>query len=65
MTFYLLIPSSSSRRPSLMTSYFFQAFWMFLLAGLGERAGNTSTTKNMIVASFMLYSFFYNVSTQS
>lgn len=46
-----------------MTSYFFQAFWMFLLAGLGERTGNTSTTKNMIVASFMLYSFFYNVST--
>ncbi|PCG91079.1 Major facilitator superfamily domain, general substrate transporter [Penicillium occitanis (nom. inval.)] len=49
------------RRPSLMTSYFFQAFWMFLLAGLGERTGNTSTTKNMIVASFMLYSFFYNM----
>lgn len=46
-----------------MTSYFFQAFWMFLLAGLGERTGNTSTTKNMVVASFMLYSLFYNVST--
>jgi hypothetical protein len=45
-----------------MTSYFLQAFWMFLLAGLGERGGNTSATKNMIVASFMLYSFFYNVS---
>ncbi|KUL90293.1 hypothetical protein ZTR_01918 [Talaromyces verruculosus] len=53
------------RRPSLMTSYFFQAFWMFLLAGLGERTRNTSTTKNMIVASFMLYSFFYNMSGAS
>lgn len=45
-----------------MLSFFFQGFWMYLLAGLGSQADKTSTEKNMVVAAFMLYAFFYNVS---
>ncbi|KAI0016321.1 putative sugar transporter [Xylariomycetidae sp. FL0641] len=48
------------RRGSLMLSYFFQAFWMFLLAGLGSKNDRTPTQSNTVVAAFMLYSFSYN-----
>ncbi|KAJ9635683.1 uncharacterized protein PV06_08844 [Exophiala oligosperma] len=49
------------RRPSLMISFFLQTFWMYLLAGLGGMAHKNSATKNMIVASFILYSVSYNM----
>lgn len=45
-----------------MISFFLQTFWMYLLAGLGGMAHKNSATKNMIVASFILYSVSYNVS---
>lgn len=46
-----------------MNSFFFQAFWMFLLAGVGQKPHKTPTEKNTIVAAFMLYAFMYNVRT--
>jgi MFS transporter, SP family, sugar:H+ symporter len=46
----------------LLLSYILQAFFMYLLAGLGQINGKTSSESNMIVAAFMLFSFFYNVS---
>ncbi|KAI1459666.1 putative sugar transporter [Annulohypoxylon moriforme] len=49
------------RRYSLMASFFLQAFWMYLLAGIGEKGHKTSTEENTIVAAFMLYAFFYNM----
>lgn len=51
-----------SRRNNLMISFTFQGFWMYLLAGIGEKKTKTSNEKNLVVASFMLYAFFYNVS---
>ncbi|KAJ5111378.1 hypothetical protein N7532_001913 [Penicillium argentinense] len=49
------------RRESLFITFFFQALWMFLLAGLGGENHKTSTAKNAIVASFMLYAFSYSL----
>ncbi|OCT53283.1 sugar transporter [Cladophialophora carrionii] len=49
------------RRYSLMITFSFQAFWIFLLAGLGGMAHKTASEKNMIVAAFMLYAFSYNM----
>lgn len=46
----------------MMLSYGLQAFWMYMLAGLGEKSNKTPTESNAIVASFMLFSFSYNVS---
>ncbi|KAM5341302.1 hypothetical protein ACJ41O_014333 [Fusarium nematophilum] len=43
------------RRYTLMISYIFQAFWLFMLAGLAGIADKTATEKNAIVASFMLF----------
>lgn len=48
-----------------MNSFFFQAFWMFLLAGIGQKSQKSPTEKNTIVAAFMLYAFMYNVRTVS
>lgn len=45
-----------------MISYIFQSFWLFLLAGLGGKADKTPTEKNTIVAAFMLFAVWYNVS---
>lgn len=36
---------------------------MFLLAGLGQKDGKSRSESDMVVASFMLYAFFYNVSS--
>ncbi|OQU98507.1 hypothetical protein CLAIMM_04282 [Cladophialophora immunda] len=49
------------RRYSLMITYSFQAFWIYLLAGLGGMGHKTASDKNMIVAAFMLYAFSYNM----
>ncbi|CAK7199498.1 hypothetical protein SEUCBS139899_002178 [Sporothrix eucalyptigena] len=49
------------RRPALLQSFFFQAFWMFLLAGLGSKSNRSESQNNTVVASFMLYAFFYNM----
>ncbi|EXJ69785.1 uncharacterized protein A1O5_06856 [Cladophialophora psammophila CBS 110553] len=49
------------RRYSLMITYFFQAFWIYLLAGLGGMSHKSVTDKNTIVAAFMLYAFSYNM----
>jgi hypothetical protein len=34
---------------------------MYVLAGLGGESDPSSTTRNTIVAAFMLYQVFYNV----
>jgi hypothetical protein len=46
-----------------MVSFFFQTFWMYMLAGLGEKSHNYPTEKNTVVAAFMLFGVFYNVSS--
>jgi hypothetical protein len=43
-------------------SYAFQALWMYVIAGLGGVSHPTTTSRNAIVAAFMLYQLFYNVS---
>lgn len=43
-------------------SYAFQALWMYVLAGLGGVAHPTAVSRDTIVAAFMLYQLFYNVS---
>ncbi|KAK5163897.1 uncharacterized protein LTR77_010291 [Saxophila tyrrhenica] len=53
------------RRWTLLISYSLQAFWMYLLAGLGERANKTGTQSNTIVAAFMLFAFSYNMGSAS
>jgi len=45
-----------------MISFFFQCFWMYLLAGLGGMEHRSPTESSVIVAAFILYSFNYNVS---
>jgi hypothetical protein len=45
-----------------MVSFFFQTFWMYILAGLGENGHKSPTEKNTVVAAFMLFGLFYNVS---
>ena len=55
---------TNSRRYSLMISYFFQAFWIYVLAGVGGMAHKTSTQKNVVVAAFMLFSTSYNVGVE-
>ncbi|KAH8896670.1 general substrate transporter [Thozetella sp. PMI_491] len=49
------------RRHTLLLSFFLQCFFMFLLAGLGEKDNRSPSENNMVVASFMLYAFFYNM----
>ncbi|KAL4783595.1 general substrate transporter [Aspergillus varians] len=49
------------RRYTFFISYTFQAFWMYVLAGLGKHAEPSTTVKNTVVAAFMLYQVFYNV----
>ncbi|KIX07460.1 uncharacterized protein Z518_02113 [Rhinocladiella mackenziei CBS 650.93] len=66
LSFLSVIPAmylidTLGRRYTLMTTFFFQSTWIYLLAGLGGMANKTSTTKNAIVAAFMLYSFSYNM----
>ncbi|CAG2018187.1 unnamed protein product [Fusarium graminearum] len=53
---------SLGRRGTLMISYPLQALWLFLLAGLGAKPNKTKTEKSTVAASFMLFSFSYNVS---
>lgn len=35
---------------------------MYILAGLGEKGHKSPTEKNTVVAAFMLFGLFYNVS---
>lgn len=53
------------RRYTLLASYFGQGFFMFLLAGLGSKSGRSQSESNMVVASFILYAFFYNMGSAS
>lgn len=48
-----------------MNSFFFQAFWIMMLAGIGGKAQRNAAETNLVVASFMLYTFFYNVRFQT
>ncbi|KAJ5756262.1 hypothetical protein N7533_005805 [Penicillium manginii] len=48
------------RRYTLLMSYAFQALWMYVIAGLGGVSHPTTTSRNAIVAAFMLYQLFYN-----
>ncbi|KAL2839000.1 general substrate transporter [Aspergillus pseudoustus] len=48
------------RRYTFFISYIFQALWMYVLAGLGAQSNPSTTTRNTIVAAFMLYQLFYN-----
>lgn len=43
-----------------MLSLFLQAFWQYILAGVGEMANKSAAEKNLVIACFMLYTFFYN-----
>ena len=45
-----------------MISFFLQTFWMYVLAGLGGKGQKSDTTKNAIVAAFMLFGCSYSVS---
>ncbi|EED16095.1 sugar transporter, putative [Talaromyces stipitatus ATCC 10500] len=48
-------------RYCLMFSFTIQAFWMYLLSGIGELQQKTHSEKNTIVAAFMLYAISYNM----
>ncbi|CAK7199019.1 hypothetical protein SEUCBS139899_001687 [Sporothrix eucalyptigena] len=48
------------RRKTLLASFFLQAFWMFMLSGIGNLKNKTQAQNSLIVASFMLYSLSYN-----
>ncbi|CAG1965224.1 unnamed protein product [Fusarium graminearum] len=56
---------SVDRRGTLMISYPLQALWLFLLAGLGAKPNKTETEKSTVAASFMLFSFCYNMGSAS
>lgn len=57
----MYLVDSVGRRITLLQSYLFQAFWLFLLAGLGSKTARSTTEDNTVVASFMLYAISYNV----
>lgn len=50
------------RRKVLLGSFFFQALWLCLLAGIGERSNKTESMKEACVAFFMLFAVSYSVS---
>ena len=56
---------SMGRRPLLIASQLAQAFFMYLLAGLGGMDNKSQAINNSVVASFMLYAISYNVSEAS
>ncbi|EKJ77446.1 hypothetical protein FPSE_02319 [Fusarium pseudograminearum CS3096] len=56
---------SLGRRKTLMISYPLQALWLFLLAGLGAKPNKTEAEKSTVAASFMLFSFSYNMGSAS
>lgn len=49
------------RRTVLIGSFFFQALWLCLLAGIGERSNKTQSMKAACVAFFMLFAVSYSV----
>ncbi|RSH92483.1 hypothetical protein EHS25_008899 [Saitozyma podzolica] len=57
----MFLVDSLGRRPLFMISCALQAFWMFLLAGLGSKPYKTTTESNTVVAAFMLYSVCYSL----
>ncbi|KAJ8124793.1 hypothetical protein O1611_g8846 [Lasiodiplodia mahajangana] len=66
LSFVAVIPAmylvdKVGRRYSLLTTFLLQAFWIFLLAGLGEKSNKGPEMLNAIVASFILYWFSYNM----
>ncbi|KAL1887659.1 hypothetical protein Sste5346_010054 [Sporothrix stenoceras] len=61
----MYLVDSVGRRITLLQSYLFQAFWLFLLAGLGSKTVRSTTEDNTVVASFMLYAISYNMGSAS
>lgn len=55
---------SSGRRPTLLIGGSMMAAFMFILGGMGTVpiGDRTESMSNMMVASFMLFSFFFNLS---
>ncbi|KAK0653625.1 High-affinity glucose transporter HXT2 [Lasiodiplodia hormozganensis] len=53
------------RRPLLIGGGLSQAFWLFLLGGMGTIANPTSAQKNTLVASLMLFGVSYGLSWAS
>ncbi len=51
------------RRPVLIAGAFFQSLWLFLVAGIGGKAGVLSPpNRDMMVAAVMLFNFSFSVS---
>ncbi|KAH8880772.1 putative sugar transporter [Thozetella sp. PMI_491] len=53
------------RRYTLLISYGLQGFFLYLLAGLGQKDAKSSTESNAIVAAFMLFAISYNMGSAS
>ncbi|KAI1359355.1 putative sugar transporter [Xylaria arbuscula] len=49
------------RRYTLLTTFFFQGLWIFVLAGVGSKTNKSQTELNAVVAAFILYWFSYNM----
>ncbi|KAI0147262.1 putative sugar transporter [Xylariaceae sp. FL1272] len=60
----MVIVDKLGRRKTLLISYFLQAAWMYILAGVGT-AGTTNASKNTVVASLLLYAVSYNMGSAS
>ncbi|KAI1261909.1 putative sugar transporter [Xylariaceae sp. FL1019] len=60
----MVVVDKLGRRKTLLISYFFQAAWMYILAGVGT-AGTTTASKNTVVASLILYAVSYNMGSAS
>ncbi|OAA61970.1 Sugar/inositol transporter [Niveomyces insectorum RCEF 264] len=57
----MIMTDRFGRRFDLLFSFFFQAVWMFCLAGVGEKSVRSTTENNFLVAALMLYNLFYNI----
>lgn len=53
---------TAGRRVVLMTSYFLQALFLFLVAGMGSLPNKNGAEKNAVVAWVMLFGISYSVS---
>jgi hypothetical protein len=62
MTFFTV--DRSGRRPTLLFGGSMMAVFMLILGGMGTVpvASRSSSMSNMMVASFMLFNFFFNLS---
>ncbi|KEZ42096.1 hypothetical protein SAPIO_CDS6332 [Scedosporium apiospermum] len=50
------------RRPILMVGGTLMALWLFILGGMGSSSNINSAGKGLVVASVMLFQFFFNLS---